>query len=54
MFVIFAERLYPLAFAVVDGENDESWEWFFRAFKAAFGEREGLVVVSDRHLSIEK
>lgn len=46
--------ILPLAFAVVDGENDESWEWFFNQFKSAFGVRDQMVFVSDRHKSIEK
>ncbi|XP_050207838.2 uncharacterized protein LOC126657220 [Mercurialis annua] len=45
-------KIFPLAFAVVDSENDDSWEYFFFKLKEAFGGRNGLCIVSDRHLSI--
>ncbi|XP_075080630.1 uncharacterized protein LOC142166111 [Nicotiana tabacum] len=43
---------FPLAYAVVDSENDASWEWFFEMFRQAFGERERMCIISDRHASI--
>ncbi|XP_038907134.1 uncharacterized protein LOC120092945 [Benincasa hispida] len=43
---------FPLAFSIVDSENDASWKWFFENIKNSFGEREGLVIISNRHLSI--
>ncbi|XP_075092412.1 uncharacterized protein LOC142172646 [Nicotiana tabacum] len=51
-----AVKLYyfPLAYAVVDSENDASWKWFFEQFKEAYGERPSMCVVSDRHESILK
>jgi len=36
----------------VDSENDASWEWFFEMFRQAFGERERMCIVSDRHADI--
>ncbi|XP_070054984.1 uncharacterized protein [Nicotiana tomentosiformis] len=45
--------ILPLAYAIVDSENNASWEWFFARFKDAFGEREGMCIVSDRHEGIE-
>ncbi|XP_055960222.1 uncharacterized protein LOC130014995 [Mercurialis annua] len=45
-------KIFPLAFAIVDSENDDSWEYFFVKLKEAFGGRSGLCIVSDRHLSI--
>ena len=48
------EQIFPLAFGVGDLENDSSWEWFLTRFKHAYGDREGLCIVSDRHKSIEK
>ncbi|XP_060201958.1 uncharacterized protein LOC132630394 [Lycium barbarum] len=36
----------------VDSENDSSWTWFFERFRDAFGERENMCFVSDRHESI--
>ncbi|XP_050229197.1 uncharacterized protein LOC126678337 [Mercurialis annua] len=49
-----AGKLFPLAFAIVDFENDKSWEYFFTQIRNAFGLREGMCIVSDRHLSIDK
>nr|XP_016458957.1 PREDICTED: uncharacterized protein LOC107782581 [Nicotiana tabacum] len=48
-----AGNILPLAYAIVDSENNASWEWFFARFKDAFGEREGMCIVSDRHEGIE-
>ncbi|XP_062119220.1 uncharacterized protein LOC133832967 [Humulus lupulus] len=47
-------RIFPLAFCVVDSENDDSWEWFFENFKKAYAVRECMSIVSDRHESIIK
>lgn len=47
-------RIFPLAFGVVDSENDMSWKWFFEKFKKAYGQREHMIIVSDRHESIIK
>nr|XP_009769320.1 PREDICTED: uncharacterized protein LOC104220196 [Nicotiana sylvestris] len=46
--------ILPLAYAVVDSENDASWKWFFEQFKLAYGERPNMCVVSDRNESILK
>ncbi|KAH0649762.1 hypothetical protein KY284_029674 [Solanum tuberosum] len=46
--------IFPLAYGVVDTENDCSWTWFFEQFKNAFGEREEMCVVSNRNESIMK
>ncbi|KAH0727117.1 hypothetical protein KY284_002982 [Solanum tuberosum] len=46
--------IFPLAYGVVDTENDCSWTWFFEQFKNAFSEREEMCVVSDRNESIMK
>ncbi|XP_070003300.1 uncharacterized protein LOC142165767 [Nicotiana tabacum] len=46
--------ILPLAYAVVDSENDASWKWFFEQFKHAYGERPNMCVVSDRNESILK
>ncbi|XP_050214125.2 uncharacterized protein LOC126665383 [Mercurialis annua] len=29
-------KIFPLAFSVVDSENDDSWEWFMRRIRDAF------------------
>ncbi|XP_070013710.1 uncharacterized protein [Nicotiana sylvestris] len=46
--------ILPLAYAVVDSENNVSWKWFFEQFKLAYGERANMCVVSDRNESILK
>ncbi|TYK10904.1 uncharacterized protein E5676_scaffold231G00820 [Cucumis melo var. makuwa] len=46
-------QIVPLAFIVIDLENDLSWSWFFRNLKAVFGEHNEMVIVSDAHKSIE-
>ncbi|XP_070037190.1 uncharacterized protein [Nicotiana tomentosiformis] len=46
--------LLPLAYAVVDSENDALWTWFFEQFKHAYGEKPNMCVVSDRNESILK
>lgn len=47
-------KIFPLAFGVADSENDNSWEWFFDKFRKAFGIRENMIIISDRHESIIK
>ncbi|XP_016483311.2 uncharacterized protein LOC107804018 [Nicotiana tabacum] len=49
-----AGTILPLAYAVVDSENDASWKWFFEQFKQAYGERPSMCVVLDRNESILK
>lgn len=44
--------ILPLAYAIVDSENDASWNWFFECFIEAFGERENMCFVSDRNTNI--
>ncbi|XP_049358795.1 uncharacterized protein LOC125823455 [Solanum verrucosum] len=45
-------HILPLAYGIVDSENDDSWLWFFENFKNSFGEREDMCFVSDRNKSI--
>lgn len=45
-------KILPLAFAVVDSENNDSYEWFFQCFREAFAYREGMCIISDRNSSI--
>ncbi|XP_062099995.1 uncharacterized protein LOC133805862 [Humulus lupulus] len=43
------KKIYPIAFSVVDSENNDSWLSFLLRLKEAIGEVENLVFVSDRH-----
>ncbi|XP_013589132.1 PREDICTED: uncharacterized protein LOC106297442 [Brassica oleracea var. oleracea] len=47
-------NLYPIAFAVVDPENDRSWDWFFRQLKVVVPDERALAFVSDRNNSLCK
>ncbi|XP_013751717.2 uncharacterized protein LOC106454085 [Brassica napus] len=47
-------NLYPIAFGVVDSENDRSWEWFMRQLKVVIGDDQNLAFVSDRNNSLAK
>ncbi|XP_047262069.1 uncharacterized protein LOC124895689 [Capsicum annuum] len=49
-----AGHILPIAYGVVDSENDNSWTWFFENFRIAFGKRDSICVVSDHHESIIK
>ncbi|XP_075110571.1 uncharacterized protein LOC107794866 [Nicotiana tabacum] len=49
-----AGHILPLAYGVIDSENDVAWTWFFEQFKIAYGERENMCIVSDRNESIIK
>ncbi|XP_013632562.1 PREDICTED: uncharacterized protein LOC106338043 [Brassica oleracea var. oleracea] len=47
-------QIFPIAFAVVDTENDDSWHWFFTQLKLLIPDDKGLAIISDRHNSIGK
>ncbi|XP_056864145.1 uncharacterized protein LOC108828982 [Raphanus sativus] len=47
-------QIFPIAFTVVDTENDDSWHWFFTQLKLLIPDDEGLAIISDRHNSIGK
>ncbi|XP_060969510.1 uncharacterized protein LOC133036789 [Cannabis sativa] len=47
-------HIFPLAFCVADSENDQSWKWFFKKFKEAYGVREHQCLISDRNESLIK
>nr|XP_016498859.1 PREDICTED: uncharacterized protein LOC107817522 [Nicotiana tabacum] len=49
-----AGHILPLAYGIIDSENDVAWTWFFEQFKIAYGERENMCIVSDRNESIIK
>lgn len=45
-------QVFPLAFAVVDSENDASWTWFFQKVERIIADSVSLTIISDRHQSI--
>ncbi|XP_010445438.1 PREDICTED: uncharacterized protein LOC104728107 [Camelina sativa] len=45
-------QVFPIAFAMVDAENDLAWTWFFRQLSMIVPNSKDLVLVSDRHKSI--
>ncbi|XP_013633131.1 PREDICTED: uncharacterized protein LOC106338775 [Brassica oleracea var. oleracea] len=47
-------NLYPIAFGIVDSENEHSWEWFMRQLKVVVADDNGLAFISDRQVSIAK
>ncbi|XP_008464510.2 protein FAR-RED ELONGATED HYPOCOTYL 3-like [Cucumis melo] len=48
------DKIFPLAFYVVDSENDSSWTWFCNQLKRIIGGQNEVVIVSDRRKSICK
>ncbi|XP_059285912.1 uncharacterized protein LOC132039450 [Lycium ferocissimum] len=46
-------NILPLAYALVNSENDASWGWFFMQLKNTFAVREGICIISNRHDSIQ-
>ncbi|XP_013713321.2 uncharacterized protein LOC106417000 [Brassica napus] len=47
-------NLYPIAFGVVDSENDRLWEWFMRQLNVVIADDQSLASVSDRNTSLSK
>ncbi|XP_073121198.1 uncharacterized protein [Henckelia pumila] len=43
---------YPIAWAIVDSENDDSWAWFLQKLKEFIHDDPDLVIIFDRHISI--
>ncbi|XP_021763991.1 uncharacterized protein LOC110728656 [Chenopodium quinoa] len=48
------EQMYPIAWAVAEGKNNLSWEWFFEQLKnnLGLGDGEGVCIISDEHMAI--
>ncbi|XP_073152970.1 uncharacterized protein [Henckelia pumila] len=47
-------QIYPIAWGIVDSENDSSWLWFMSRLKEQIGDSNRLVFISDQHKSITK
>ncbi|XP_060960754.1 uncharacterized protein LOC133031292 [Cannabis sativa] len=45
-------HIFPIAFAIVDSENHNSWTYFMRKFKEMIGDVENLAFILDKHESI--
>ncbi|KAM3322308.1 hypothetical protein P3S67_003459 [Capsicum chacoense] len=46
-------HIYPLAYCVVDKENNASWGFFFEKLKAFVVDESELCIISDRHVCID-
>ncbi|KAL5558190.1 hypothetical protein UlMin_034401 [Ulmus minor] len=47
-------QYYPLAWGIVDSENEDAWTWFLTQLKEVIGDTDELALISDRVLSIKK
>ncbi|XP_010485130.1 PREDICTED: uncharacterized protein LOC104763461 [Camelina sativa] len=45
-------QVFPLAFAVVDSENDDAWTWFVEKLERIIADSKSLTIISDRCSSI--
>ncbi|KAG7599567.1 Transposase MuDR plant [Arabidopsis suecica] len=45
-------QVFPLAFGIVNSENDEAWTWFMNKLTEVVPDEPDLVFISDRHASI--
>ena len=45
-------KLFPLAFAITEGENTNSWGWFLACIRNRVTEQPGICAISDRHPGI--
>ena len=45
-------QLFPLAFAITEGENIDSWGWFLACIRNRVTQRTGICVISDKHPGI--
>ena len=47
------DRVFPVAFALVSGENNDNWEWFMKHVRTrVFSPSREVCVISDRHQGI--
>ncbi|KAL5583295.1 hypothetical protein UlMin_015737 [Ulmus minor] len=47
-------QCYPLAWGIVDSENEDAWTWFLTQLKEVIGDTDELALISDRAPSIKK
>lgn len=48
------DGFFPVAFAVVDVENDDNWHWFLEQLKSAMSTSKSITFVSDREKNLKK
>ncbi|WVZ51010.1 hypothetical protein U9M48_002202 [Paspalum notatum var. saurae] len=49
------DQLVPMAFAIVEAENNDSWQWFMHLLRVeVMGKERKICVISDRHAGILK
>ncbi|CAL0299417.1 unnamed protein product [Lupinus luteus] len=41
-------RIFPIAFAIVEGETKEAWEWFFFNIRSFVTQQANICIISDR------
>ena len=41
-------QVFPLAFAIVDAENEEAWTWFLQKVERILADSKNLAIISDR------
>ena len=46
-------KIYPVAFAVVESESTETWGWFLACIRTYVTDRRHMCVISDRHPGIQ-
>ena len=47
------DQIVPMAFALVEGENNESWSWFMRLLHVqVLGPTCTICLISDRHVGL--
>ncbi|KAM3374531.1 hypothetical protein P3S68_013245 [Capsicum galapagoense] len=47
------DGFFPVAFAVIDIENDDSWRWFLEQLKSALSNSQSLTFISDREKNLK-
>ncbi|XP_048634967.1 uncharacterized protein LOC125608592 [Brassica napus] len=45
-------QIFPLAFAVVDSEDEDAWTWFLQKLERILGDSPSLAIISDRAVCI--